>query len=91
MNKEQLIDSIARQADVNKEQASAALDALTSLISQTLASGDDVALVGFGTFKVSDRAARSRRNPQTGVTIQISAVRVPRWKAGRAIKIASNS
>lgn len=91
MNKAQLIDSIAQQADVNKKQASAALDALTSIISQTLASGDNVALVGFGTFKVSDRAARSGRNPQTGETIQISAVRVPSWKAGKAIKIACNS
>jgi DNA-binding protein HU-beta len=91
MNKAQLIDSIALKADINKKQASAALDALTSTISQTLASGDDVALVGFGTFKVSDRAARTGRNPQTGAVIQISAARVPGWKAGKAIKDACNS
>lgn len=91
MNKAQLIDSIALKADISKKQASAALDALTSTISQTLASGDDVALVGFGTFKVSDRAARTGRNPQTGAAIQISAARVPGWKAGKAIKDACNS
>jgi DNA-binding protein HU-beta len=80
-----------RKSPYSKKQASAALDALTSTISQTLASGDDVALVGFGTFKVSDRAARTGRNPQTGATIQISAARVPGWKAGKAIKDACNS
>lgn len=91
MNKAQLIDSIALKADINKKQAAAALDALTSTISQTLASGDDVALVGFGTFKVSDRAERTGRNPQTGAAIKISAARVPGWKAGKAIKDAVNS
>jgi DNA-binding protein HU-beta len=88
MNKSQLVEAIAQQADISKKEAAAALDAITSNITKSLASGEEVALIGFGTFKVSDRAARSGRNPQTGETIQISAAKIPSFKAGKALKDA---
>ena len=78
MNKSQLIDQIAASADISKAASGRALDALTD------------ALVGFGTFSVRERAARSGRNPQTGETIQISAAKVPSFKAGKALKDACN-
>ena len=91
MNKGQLIDKIAESADITKASAGRALDSLISTISAELADGGDVALVGFGTFKVSARAARKGRNPQTGAAIQIAASNAPGFKAGKALKDACNS
>lgn len=90
MNKAQLIDAIADKADISKAAAGRALDALTESVTSALKDGDQVALVGFGTFSVRERAARSGRNPQTGATIQIAAAKVPSFKAGKALKDACN-
>ena len=86
MNKAQLIDAVAEAADLPKTVASKALDAFLDVISKSLASGDIVALMGFGTFSTKDRAARVGRNPKTGAEIQIKAARVPNFKAGKALK-----
>ena len=91
MNKGQLVDKIAESVDITKASAGRALDSLMEAVSAELASGGDVALVGFGTFKVSDRAARKGRNPQTGAEIQIAAAKVPGFKAGKALKDTVNS
>ena len=91
VNKTELIDAIAAAADLPKASAGRALDAVVDSISQALKKGDQVALVGFGTFSVKHRAARAGRNPQTGATIQISAANVPGFKAGKALKDAVNS
>jgi DNA-binding protein HU-beta len=90
MNKGQLVDKIAEGAEITKASAGRALDSLISAISTELAAGGDVALIGFGTFKVSDRAARTGRNPQTGAEIQIAASKAPGFKAGKALKDACN-
>ena len=90
MNKSQLVDHIAQTADISKAKADAALNAIIEGISDTLSSGDEVALIGFGTFKVNQRAARTGRNPKTGEEIQISAANVPAFKAGKALKDAVN-
>lgn len=90
MNKSELIDLIAESADISKAKAGAALDAVVSGITGALKKGDTVSLVGFGTFSVKSRAARSGRNPQTGATIQIAASKVPGFKAGKALKEAVN-
>ena len=90
MNKSQLIDAVASDAELTKKEAGAALDAITAAITSQLSAGEEVALVGFGTFKVSDRAARTGRNPQTGAEIQIAAAKVPGFKAGKALKDACN-
>lgn len=90
MNKSQLIDALAENADISKAAAGRALDAFTDTVTTALKDGDQVALVGFGTFSVRDRAARSGRNPQTGQTIQIAAAKVPAFKAGKALKDACN-
>ncbi|ODP97029.1 MULTISPECIES: nucleoid-associated protein HU-beta [Salinivibrio] len=90
MNKSQLIDQIAEGADISKASAGRALDAFVEAVSDTLKSGDQVALVGFGTFSVRERAARTGRNPQTGAEIQIAAAKVPGFKAGKALKDAVN-
>lgn len=90
MNKTQLIDQISEKADISKAAAGRALDAFTDTVTGALKGGDQVALVGFGTFSVRDRAARSGRNPQTGQTIQIAAAKVPAFKAGKALKDACN-
>jgi len=91
MNKGQLVDKIAESADITKASAGLALDSLMAAITSELADGGDVALVGFGTFKVSARAARKGRNPQTGAEIQIAAANVPSFKAGKTLKDACNS
>ncbi len=91
MNKTELIDAIAASADIPKAAAGRALDAVVDSITAALKRGDSVALVGFGTFAVKDRAARTGRNPQTGQEIQIPAARVPGFKAGKALKDAVNS
>lgn len=90
MNKSQLVEHIAQTADISKAKADAALNAIIEGISDTLLSGDEVALIGFGTFKVNQRAARTGRNPKTGEEIQISAANVPAFKAGKALKEAVN-
>ena len=90
MNKSELIDLIADSADISKAKAGAALDAFTDGVTRALKSGDSVSLVGFGTFSVKSRAARTGRNPQTGATIQIKASKVPGFKAGKALKDACN-
>jgi DNA-binding protein HU-beta len=90
VNKSDLIDAIASAADINKSDAGRALDAVIDSITDTLKKGDQVSLVGFGTFSVKHRAAREGRNPQTGQTIQIKASNVPGFKAGKALKDAVN-
>ncbi|QLH43704.1 MAG: HU family DNA-binding protein [Coxiellaceae bacterium] len=86
MNKQDLIDVIASSADISKAAASRALDAMTDAITQSLQRGEPVMLIGFGTFDVASRAARTGRNPLTGVPIQIPASKVVRFKQGKALK-----
>jgi len=86
MNKSELIEAIADKADVPKAQASRVLDAMASVVGDALADGSQVSMVGFGTFLVRERPARSGRNPRTGETIQIAASRSPSFKAGKALK-----
>jgi len=90
MNKSQLVEYIAHTADISKTKADAALSAITEGISDTLSNGDEVVLIGFGTFKVNERTARTGRNPRTGEEIQIAAAKVPAFKAGKALKDAVN-
>ena len=90
MNKTDLIDHIAKQADVSKAAAGRALDALAGAIKTTLKKGGSVTLVGFGTFVVGKRAARSGRNPRTGATIKIKAAKVPKFRPGKGLKDAIN-
>lgn len=90
MNKSELIDAIAASADIPKAAAGRALDAMIESIGSALKEGDQVALVGFGTFQVKERAARTGRNPQTGEPIEIKAAKVPGFKAGKALKDAVN-
>ena len=90
MNKAELIETIAAEADISKASASRALDAATGAVASALKKGDQVSLVGFGTFSVKHRAARTGRNPQTGAEIQIAAANVPSFKAGKALKDAVN-
>ena len=90
MNKSELIDHIAESADITKAAAGRALDATIDGITKSLQSAESVSLVGFGTFLVRERAARTGRNPQTGATIQIAAAKVPAFKAGKALKDALN-
>ncbi len=90
MNKSELIEKVAASADIPKAVAGRALDAVVESITEALKEGDSVVLVGFGTFAVKDRAARTGRNPQTGAEIQIAAARVPSFKAGKALKDAVN-
>jgi len=90
VNKSQLIDKIAADAELSKAAAGRALDSMVDAVTEALKKGDQVALVGFGTFSVRERAARTGRNPQTGQTIQIAAAKVPAFKAGKALKDAVN-
>ena len=90
MNKSELIDAIAESADIPKAAAGRALDAMVDSVTESLKKGDQVVLVGFGTFSVKDRAARTGRNPQTGQPIQIAAAKIPSFKAGKALKDALN-
>ncbi|MBD2779497.1 DNA-binding protein HU-beta [Xenorhabdus sp. 42] len=91
MNKSQLIDEIAANANLSKAAAGRVVDAFISSVSGALKNGDDVALVGFGTFTVRERAARTGRNPQTGKEIKIAAAKVPAFRAGKGLKDAVNS
>lgn len=90
MNKQDLIDLMATAADISKAAANRALDALTHGITNALVSEDSVALIGFGTFDTSLRKARTGRNPQTGAIMQIPAMTVARFRAGKALKDAIN-
>jgi len=90
MNKSELIDAIAQSADITKVQAGDALNGALAAIKKSLSEDDSVTLVGFGTFKVGKRAARTGRNPRTGAEIKIKAAKVPKFTAGKALKDAVN-
>jgi len=90
VNKSELIDAVAAAADLSKAAAGRALDAMVDSVTEALKEGDQVVLVGFGTFSVKERAARTGRNPQTGDPIEIAAAKVPSFKAGKALKDAVN-
>jgi DNA-binding protein HU-beta len=90
VNKSELIEQIAEAADLPKAAAGRALDAVMDAVTKSLKKGQDVTLVGFGTFHVGKRAARSGRNPQTGAEIKIEAAKVPRFRPGKALKDAVN-
>ena len=90
MNKSELIEAITAEADISKAAAGRALDAVISAVTGALKDGEPVSLVGFGTFSVKARAARTGRNPQTGAAIQIAAANIPSFKAGKALKDAVN-
>ena len=86
MNKSELIDAIAAKAELSKKDAKAALEATLEAVSESLKAGDTVQLIGFGTFKVNERAARTGRNPRTGEEIKIAAAKIPAFVAGNALK-----
>ena len=88
MNKSELIDALAAKTESSKVAAGKAVDALIEIITAQVAGGNDVALLGFGTFKPAQRAARTGKNPQTGAAIKIAATTVPTFKAGAAFKAA---
>jgi DNA-binding protein HU-beta len=90
MNKAELVDSVASAANLSKADAGRAVDAVLGSITSSLQGGQQVSIVGFGTFSVKHRAARAGRNPRTGETIQIKASNVPGFKAGKALKEAVN-
>ncbi|HEY0010069.1 MAG TPA: HU family DNA-binding protein [Tepidisphaeraceae bacterium] len=90
MNKTELVEAIAKSADISKASATRALDAMLDAVTTTLRNNDSVTLVGFGTFTVGERAARTGRNPRTKEAIQIAAAKVPKFKAGKALKDAVN-
>jgi DNA-binding protein HU-beta len=90
VNKTDMIDHIAKQADISKAAAGRALDAVVGGIKTSLKRGGSVTLVGFGTFNVGKRAARTGRNPRTGASIKIKAAKVPKFRPGKALKDALN-
>lgn len=90
MNKAELIDQMAASADISKASATRALDAMLDAVTDSLKQSEQVVLVGFGTFSVKERAARTGRNPQTGEPIQISAAKIPAFKPGKALKDSLN-
>ena len=90
MNKSELIDQIAKSADLSKAAAARALDAMIAAVQDTLKDGGMVTLVGFGSFYVGKRAARNGRNPRTGDSIKIDAAKVPKFRAGKGLKDAVN-
>ncbi len=90
MNKTELIEHIAKQADISKAAATRALEAMLDGVKTTLKKGGTVSLVGFGTFAVGKRAARSGRNPRTGAPIKIKAAKIPKFRPGKALKDALN-
>ena len=91
MNKNELVAAVADKAGITKAQASDAIDAALDTICSTLASGDEVRLLGFGNFVVANRKATTARNPQTGATVQVPASKAPRFKPGKALKDAVNT
>ena len=90
MNKQDLVAQVAKQADLSKSKAAEAVDAVIDTIKKSLKKGDDVRLVGFGTFSVAKRAATTGRNPRTGEPIKIPASKQPKFKAGKELKEAVN-
>lgn len=91
MNKTEFIAAVAENADISKKDAEKAIKAFADVVTEELKKGEKVQLVGFGTFEVSERAAREGRNPQTGKTMKIEACKAPRFKAGKALKDAVNA
>ena len=90
MNKAELIAAVADRADMSRKDAEAVLKAFTDVVAEELKKGEKVQLVGFGTFEVSERAARTGRNPQTGEEMMIAASKAPKFKAGKALKDSVN-
>ena len=90
MNKTELIAAVAEKAEISKKDFEKALKAFIDVVTEQLKAGDKVQVVGFGTFEVSERAAREGRNPQTGETMKIEACKAPKFKAGKALKDAIN-
>ncbi|MCD7835402.1 MAG: HU family DNA-binding protein [Lachnospiraceae bacterium] len=90
MNKTELVAAIAEEAAISKKDAEKAVKAFTDVVTEQLKKGDKVQLVGFGTFEVTERAAREGRNPQTGKAMKIKASKAPKFKAGKALKDALN-
>ena len=90
MNKTELIAAIAEKTELSKKDAEKALKAFTDVVAEELKKGEKIQLVGFGTFEVSERAARTGRNPQTGAEMTIAASKAPKFKAGKALKDAIN-
>ena len=91
MNKTELVAAVAEQADISKKDAEKVLKAFVDVVTEEMKKGEKVQLVGFGTFEVSERAAREGRNPQTGETMTIAASKAPKFKAGKALKDAVNA
>lgn len=91
MNKSEVVDAIVDKADISKAAAGRALDAALGAIRDSLQEGESVSLIGFGTFLVRNRPARTGRNPRTGENVQIAAARVPAFKPGKALKEALNN
>ena len=90
MNKTELVAAMAEKAQISKKDAEAALKAFTDVVAEELKKGEKIQLVGFGTFEVSERAARTGRNPQTGEEMTIAASKAPKFKAGKALKDSIN-
>ena len=90
MNKAELVAAMAEKAQLSKKDAEAALKAFTDVVAEELKKGEKIQLVGFGTFEVSERAARTGRNPQTGAEMKIAASKAPKFKAGKALKDSIN-
>ena len=86
MNKGELVEAVAQKSNISKSEATRAVDSTFETIEGSLKKGDEVRLVGFGTFSVAKRAARDGRNPRTGETIKIPAAKVPKFKAGKGLK-----
>ena len=91
MNKTELIAAVAEKAEISKKDSEKALKAFIDVVTEQLKAGDKVQVVGFGTFEVSERAAREGRNPQTGETMKIAASKAPKFKAGKALKDQVNA
>lgn len=90
MNKTELIAAVAEKAEISKKDSEKALKAFIDVVTDELKNGEKIQLVGFGTFEVSERAAREGRNPQTGKTMKIEACKAPKFKAGKALKDMMN-
>ncbi|MBQ8804482.1 MAG: HU family DNA-binding protein [Tyzzerella sp.] len=91
MNRAELIVAMAEKAEISKKDAEKALKAFTEVVAEELGKGEKIQLVGFGTFEVSERAAREGRNPRSGATMTIAACKAPKFKAGKALKDAINA
>lgn len=91
MNKTELIAAVAEKAELSKKDAEKAMKAFTDVVAEELVKGEKIQLVGFGTFEVSERAAREGRNPRTGETMSVAACKTPKFKAGKALKDLVNN